>query len=152
LYSTDLAALLTDQTFLAKFKNRFGFWYGDIPFGYFPDDPADKVWSDSLMTTVATASFACTTETATFVVRMGDRGGEKWREVLEQAGWYVRRDRVMLINSPPWMKRKAFISMSPSGVNATVFWIVAHKNKRAFFESRTPFGTLAHSPTPTHTQ
>jgi hypothetical protein len=133
--------LCLDSIFRKKHHNQFGFMLADIPYGYFKNVGHDNVLSQEVVTLLCTAAFdlGTTGTPATFVIKMGDRGPDMWRTTLEQAGWYVERDRVILLQKAPWVKSKA--AQSHTGkVNPAHYWMIAHKSPNGYFENPKPFG------------
>jgi hypothetical protein len=142
-FGKDLNELLVDEKFRTEYKGRIGFFHADVPFGYFPTDPADKQWTQDTVTRVATACFELGDEVANFLIKMCDRDGEMWRATLIAAGWTVARDRYVLLQGPMWMRRKAFLSQSLDGVNPVHYWMHAYKQTPgvAQYCAERPFGT-----------
>ena len=133
--------MLNDKAFREQYRGKLAFQHADIPFGYFKNDAADIRWSKSLLTLVATASMDLATDDGTFVIKMGDRDAGKWRRAFQQAGWFVERDRVVLLQTVPWMKRKAYTTKGYDGVQACHHWMICHKKKRDFYLAPKAFGT-----------
>ena len=142
IYSKDLLELLVDDSFRGEYRGKLAFQHADVPYGYFKDDPADILWGQRLVHLVATASKDLATEDGTLVIKMGDAHYDTWRRAMEQAGWFVERDRITLIQQVPWMKRKAYFSRSGDGVNAVHFWMVCHRQRRVYYLAPKPFGTV----------
>jgi hypothetical protein len=141
IFTKDLQELLTDDGFRNEHRGTLQLQHADIPYGYFQNDPADIPWGPNLIALVATASYDLATRNGTMVIKMGDGNYDMWRTAMQQAGWFVERDRVVLLQKVPWMKRKAWTSRSYDGVNAVHFWMICHKIKRDFVQSPKPFGT-----------
>ena len=112
VYTQDVSLLLRDEAFMKKNVGKVGFIHADIPFGYFKN-PADRPWDVTTVRTVAAATFKLSAPTGTLLIKMGDAGHEMWRTALEQAGWHVERDRKVLLQTAPMMRRKSFLSHSP---------------------------------------
>ena len=141
IYKMDIAELLfADSAFSKKYAGKLGFLHGDIPFGYFLNDPADIRWSQHLATLVATGAKRLLHGTGTILLKMGDKDADMWRTTFEQAGFTVERDRFVLVQRAPWMRRKAYITHADR-VNGAHFWMVAHVHKSVYFQSQKPFGT-----------
>ena len=115
--------------------------FGDVPFGYFKNDPADTVFSQAVVTTICTGAHAVLGEGGTFIIKMGDANADMWRESLTQAGFTVRRDRTVIIGRPPFVKVKGFLG---SGRPVCVGWfhMTAHKGKlENQYENPVQYGT-----------
>ena len=135
----DITELLLDKEFRTKYRKKLGFIFADIPFGYFSEDPADVPWKQATVNLFATSTMDLATPTSTLLIKMGDRDYDMWRTTLEQAGWSVERDRRVLLQTPPWMQRKAYTSFADC-VNAVHFWLIVHVDKRDYYLSQKPFG------------
>ena len=135
----DINELLVDPDFRDKYRNKIQFIHADVPYGYYQQDPADVRWDKTTVTLVATAGMDLCTDNGTLLIKMGDLDAELWRNTLTQAGWFVERDRVVLCQKAPWMKKKSFLSHAPT-VNAVHFWLVAHKQRRDYYVASKPFG------------
>jgi hypothetical protein len=138
----DIVELLQDTNWRDTYRNKFGFQCADIPYGYFKNDIADIPWAQNVVDLVCIGSKDCATETGTLVIKLGDLGHEQWRTAMVQAGWYVERDRITLIQKPPWMRKKAFLTRSPDGVNPVHYWLVAHAKPRDYYQPSKPFGMV----------
>jgi hypothetical protein len=135
----DINELLKDPAWREKSQKKYGFMHADIPYGYYPQDPADVRWDKDTVTLVATAGYDICTDDGTLLIKMGDLDHELWRSTLIQAGWFVERDRLVLCQKAPWMRKKQFLSHAPT-VNAVHFWLVAHKQRQKYYVSPRPFG------------
>ena len=103
--------------------------FGDVPFGYFKNDPADIVFSQAVVTTICTGAHAVLDEGGTFIIKMGDANADMWRESLTQAGFTVRRDRTVIIGRPPFVKVTGFHGSSRQ-VGLQWFHMTARKGKQ----------------------
>ena len=137
--TSDVNELLIDKEFREEYRGKIGLIHADIPFGYFKNDHADVPWTQAVATLVATATKDLCTDSGTLLLKMSDHDADMWRTSLQQAGWFVKRDRVVLCQAAPWMRRKAFLSHAEC-VNPFHFWMIAHAHPRDYYEASKPFG------------
>ena len=136
----DVNTLLLDEEFLVKYKGKVGCFHADIPYGYWPKDPTDVRWTQATVTTVATAMYRLCHTTGTVVIKMADRDHNVWRTALEQAGFYVERDRRHLLHRLALVRKKSYLSHAAT-VNALHYWLIAHKaSGNNYYVHPKPFG------------
>jgi hypothetical protein len=137
VHAKDILQLLFEKEFLERHKGAIDFIYADIPYGFWKNDPTDTRWTSDQVQSICIGAYACTSTRGSFGIRLSVNEHDMWRKHMLAAGFHVDRDPYLLLQQPPWMKRKAFF-MHGEKVNAAHYWLIAHKSLD-FFEAR-PYG------------
>ena len=77
---------------------------------------------------------------------LGEWDHDTWRNALTQAGFYVQRHKLTVLEHPLWMKKKGYLSHCHTVQGVLTHIIIASKSRNGF-RAKDPFGTHAHTHT-----
>jgi hypothetical protein len=139
---SDCLSVLRDEGFLANHARGIDLFFGDVPFGYFKDDPNDIIFDEKSRDTICSAAYRVLSDTGVVALRMNLGQIHDWTTSLKRAGLLVQRDPLVLIEQETWVKTKTYVRYGVP-VNPLHYVLIGFKRPdRQHYEALDRFGTL----------